>query len=319
MRHPQKQLGFTLVEVMVSMAIGMFLILGAVTVYTQGAYSFKTIEGTSRIQENLRFAFDTLEPDVRLAGYWGMHNGSGTIQSDEIVVTCEGANVSDWVLDTYVGITARNNIQAGNSANVAANARKAADCTAFDDGIQPDTDILEIRRSSATTRPLAADTVQIKSNRNVSRLFSNGAEPIGFVKEVDIDGTFDYVFNTYYVAQTSNNVADTPSLRRRTLRGTTMVDEEVIAGVENMQIQFGLDLNGDGSVNRYIDPADGTFDADSQVIAVRIWMLIRSEYEELGLKDNKTYTLPDGTSNMPADAYRRIEGTKTIFLRNSRS
>ena len=112
MRRTQKQLGFTLVEAMVSMAIGMFLILGAFTVYTQGAYSFKTIEGTSRIQENLRFAFDMLEPDVRLAGYWGMHNDPGIIQSDEIVVTCDGANVSEWVLDTYVGITARNDIQA---------------------------------------------------------------------------------------------------------------------------------------------------------------------------------------------------------------
>ena len=98
-----------------------------------------------------------------------------------------------------------------------------------------------------------------------------------------------------------------------------MVDEEIIAGVEDMQIQFGLDLNGDGSVNRYIDPVDGTFDADSNIIAVRIWMLIRSEYEELGLEDNKTYTRPDGTFNIPADAYRRIEGSKTIFLRNSRS
>ena len=318
-RCPQQQLGFTLVEALVSMAIGMFLILGAATVYTQGAYSFKTIEGTSRIQENLRFAFDTLEPDVRLSGYWGLHNGSGSIQSDEIVITCEGANVSEWVLDTYVGITARDNIQASNSDNVAANARKAANCGAFGNGIQPDSDILEIRRSSAATRPLTGDTVQIKSNRNASHLFSNGAEPTGFVNEVDIDGTFDYVFNTYYVAQTSNNVADTPSLRRRTLQGTTIIDEEVIAGVEDMQIQLGLDLNGDGSVNRYIDPVDGTFNADSKVIAVRVWMLIRAEYEELGLEDNKTYTRPDGTTYQPQDAYRRIEGSKTIFLRNSRS
>ena len=144
MRHTQKQLGFTLVESIVSMAIGMFLILGAFTVYSQGSYSFKTIEGTSRIQENLRFAFDTLEPDVRLSGYWGLHNGSGSIQSDEIVITCEGVNVSEWVLDTYVGITARDNIQASNSNNVAANARKAANCSAFDDGIQPDLSLIHI-------------------------------------------------------------------------------------------------------------------------------------------------------------------------------
>ena len=325
-RKLQKQAGFTLVEAMISMALGLFLILGAVTIYTQGRQTFQTTEGTSRVQENLRFAFATIEPDIRLAGFWGMHNGSGSFQQDAFIITCPangvagggGADVTAWVLDSFVGVTARDNIQSGDIGNVAANARMAANCPAFENGIVENTDVLEVRRSSASESSLAANTVQIKSSRYNSHIFSNGSEPIGFANEVDIDGTFDYVFSTYYVAQTSNNVADTPSLRKRTLIGTEVLDEEIIAGVENMQIQFGLDTNGDGSVNRYIDPVAASFDANSSIIAVRVWLLIRSAYEELGLVDSKTYKALDGTTETPADGFRRIEGAKTIFLRNSR-
>jgi type IV pilus assembly protein PilW len=202
---------------------------------------------------------------------------------------------------------------------VAANARVAADCPAFDEGVVLNSDILEIRRSSASTTDLAADTVQVKSNRNNSRIFSNGVEPVDFVNEVDIDGTFDYVFHTYYIARTSANAPNTPSLRRRTLVGTEVVDEEVISGVEDMQIQFGVDSNGDGSVNRYVDPDAAGFNADSEVIAVRIWLLMRSEYEELGQLDDRVYTNIEGAEYVPNDKYRRLEASKTIFLRNSRS
>jgi len=313
-----KQAGFTLVEAMIAMAIGMFLILGAVSIYSQGTYSFQITEGTSRVQENMRFAFDTMEPDVRLAGFWGMHNGSAVIKSDAIVITCEGADVSNWALDTYVGVTARNNITDNNKANVAVNARVGANCAAFDEGVLENTDILEIRRSSANTTNLAAGTVQVQSNRNNSRIFSNGAQPAGFANEVDIDGTFDYVFNTYYIGRTSNNIIDTPSLRRRTLVGTQVVDEEIIAGVEDLQIQFGVDSNGDGSVNRYVDPDAVGFTADSDVIAVRIWLLMRSEYEELGQLDQRVYTNIEGAQYQPNDKYRRLEASKTIYLRNSR-
>ena len=301
------------------MALGMFLILGAVTIYSQGTYSFQITEGTSRVQENMRFAFDTLEPDMRLAGFWGMHNGNADINTDSApAITCGGADVSNWVFDTPVGITARNNITNNDKANVAANSRVAADCAAFDQGIAQNTDILEVRRSSANVTDLAAGTVQVKSNRERSQIFSDGNEPADFANQVDIDGTFDYVFNTYYVARTSSNIADTPSLRRRTLVGTEVVDEEVIAGVEDMQIQFGVDANNDGSVDRYIDPDAAGFTADSNVIAVRIWLLMRSEYEEVGQQDDRTYTNIEGTEYAPNDKYRRLEASKTIFIRNSR-
>ncbi len=76
MRKLAYQQGMTLIELMISLLIGTFLLLGAVTVYTQGRQNYQTAEGVARLQENMRFAFDTIEPDIRLAGFWGKLNTS---------------------------------------------------------------------------------------------------------------------------------------------------------------------------------------------------------------------------------------------------
>ena len=43
--------GMTLIELMVAMALGAFLALGAMTVFTQGQAAFRVNESTARLQE----------------------------------------------------------------------------------------------------------------------------------------------------------------------------------------------------------------------------------------------------------------------------
>ena len=63
----------TLIELMVSMTIGLFLTWGAFQVYLQSKSNYRAAEVMTRLQENARFALETLEPDLRLAGFWGRH------------------------------------------------------------------------------------------------------------------------------------------------------------------------------------------------------------------------------------------------------
>lgn len=311
----QVQSGMSLIETMVAMAIGMFLILGAVTVYTQGRASFQTTEGISRTQENMRFAFDVLEPDIRLAGYWGMHN-DGVIVDGVVSVSCEGNDVTGWVMNSEIGLDARNNITAAKKDNVADGAFVAANCPSSAGGIKTGTDVLEIRHASGDKQALKAGTVQVQSELAKSRIFSNGSKPGGFNKiGVNETGTFDYIFSTYYIANDSNNMTGVPSLRRKTLDGTTVVDEEVIAGVDNMQIQLGLDTNGDAAADRYVDPVPGSYNSEN-VVSVRLWLLMRADADERGFTDTRSYELPDGTTVTPSDGYRRMKASKMIYLRN---
>ena len=65
----RRQRGLTLIELMISVAIGLVFILGAVNFLVSGHQSFRAQNSGSRIQENARFALDILKEHVRMAGY----------------------------------------------------------------------------------------------------------------------------------------------------------------------------------------------------------------------------------------------------------
>jgi type IV pilus assembly protein PilW len=145
------------------------------------------------------------------------------------------------------------------------------------------------------------------------------------------------VVNGYYVSQ--NSSLDTPgnpfpSLRRKFLQngggGATIADEEILPGVEDMQIQFGVDTDleetaGRGVVDRYVNPDDAilddtdpAFNPDAQILSVRVWLRLRAERRESGLPDDPGYVYADQAVGPFTDGFRRIVVTKTIYLRNAR-
>ena len=71
MHASKRQTGLTLVELMVALAIGSFLIIGAVQIYNQSRQAFRVNESIARVQETAQFAMDTIEADLRMASNWG--------------------------------------------------------------------------------------------------------------------------------------------------------------------------------------------------------------------------------------------------------
>ena len=63
--------GISLVELMVALAIGAFLMLGLVQVFAASKAAYTTSEGLSRVQESARFATDFLQRDLRMVGHMG--------------------------------------------------------------------------------------------------------------------------------------------------------------------------------------------------------------------------------------------------------
>lgn len=70
---PGRQLrrGMTLVEMMVAIVIGMFLVAVMGTMYAGTRSTYTAQESTSRLQENGRFAVDTIARDLRMSGFRG--------------------------------------------------------------------------------------------------------------------------------------------------------------------------------------------------------------------------------------------------------
>jgi len=315
--------GMTLIELMVALAIGMFLMIGAITVFMQSRITFRVTESVARLQENARFALDTLEPDIRMAQYWGLTNRStnvegraGTTVPAGVPVTCGNT----WAVDLLNAVAATNNSYTwACPGNVP---------------VETGADTLVVRRVSEdpVLAGRTAGTVYVQSNRfEPSRLFVGATLPGSPDPTTSLP--FRLVVNGYYVGRdnTSNlSVAGNtvPSLRMKTLvNGGTIQDREILPGVEDLQIQFGIDTSapktpGRGTIDRYVNPGDAiltsaAFIDEGQILAVRIWLRVRAERLENGFTDTTNYVYADQNVGPFNDGYRRLVVSKTIFLRNA--
>ena len=314
----------TLVELMVALAIGSFLLIGAITVFVQSQAAFRVSESSSRLQENARFALGAIEPDIRMAYYFGLTARSDRIggragPGEPIEIAVGGDCGPNWSVNLDAAVDGTNNAYVWTCAPYAGA------------GAMPGADTLVVRRVEAHASVPAADRLHVQSARfQEGRLFVGTDIPEGYSAETS--ETYRLVVNGYYVSPTSSlSTADNPvpSLRAKTLvDGPRIEDREVLPGVEDMQIQFGIDTDrpgtpGRGAIDRYVNPGDALLDAsaypDVRVLAVRVWLRVRSEQPEPGFTDSSGYAYADRDDPPPNDGYRRIVVSKTIFLRNAGS
>ena len=315
----RKQSGVTLVELMVALAVGSFLMIGAVQVYNQSRQAFVINESIARVQETAQFAMDTIEADLRMASNWGLHSRGSAVEgrsltgvADPLGLGAPGACGADWALDLNRPVEGNNN---------AYNLPCAAD-----GGAQANSDIVTTRRATVAVQPLQAGRLQIQSTRIQGELFNDGNVPTTF--DPTQSETHNLIVNTYYVSADTSLIpgAPIPTLRRKTLNAGGITDQEVAPGVENLQLQFGVDTDQDNTVDRYVNPGDGIFDSldatfipGARVITARVWLVVRSITVEPGIDDPRTYQPGDVNLGNPTDEFRRIQVSKTILLRNTRT
>jgi prepilin peptidase dependent protein B len=81
-----RQQGLSLVEMMVGMALGLFLVAGAVTMFVTNLGNSRQLLLEARVNQDLRAAADLITRDLRRAGYWG-DSLAGTIAVGSASVT----------------------------------------------------------------------------------------------------------------------------------------------------------------------------------------------------------------------------------------
>ena len=244
MKNKLYQSGMTLIEIMIALLIGAFLLGGVLQIFVSSKQTNRMQENLSRLQENGRFAMNFLTKDIRMAGYWG----------------CLNPSAAD------VDIAGDNNNGAGTTAD------------SIDDG----TDTIILRGAFA----------QI---------------PIG-VCGTAVDTTAGYY--THASSTISYRIHD--SVLEKTDTGGNFQD--LIEGIENMQILYGADTNADNAPDYYV-PA-GTVGLNmAQVVSIRISLLARTIDDNLAAQ-TRLYNF-NGVNNIdPGDRRIRRVFTSTIALRN---
>lgn len=82
MHSSSKQLGLSLVELMVSITIGLFIALGITTLLANNLRSNTQLAAANRLQQEVRNVMSIMTRDIRRAGFWTVSENSVGIQLD---------------------------------------------------------------------------------------------------------------------------------------------------------------------------------------------------------------------------------------------
>ena len=301
--------GFTLVELMIAMTLGLFLMLTILASLLSATSMNRSNGRTAELQTNGQYALEVLRRDLLHAGFRGLTYvlpGTGT----------PGVIASECV--------------AGFAANIGMGIWGANDSNPFTGTCIPAAryskgDILVSRRAAlAPTAVLAANQIYLRSSYERALVFKGNAPPA--FTEVPVQ---DFAIETYvyYISPYTTSAAESPkipALYRVPLNaGPTMATPELVAtGIENLQVQYGrLYTNG---TTRYFDAnnlstvtsTDTTPSEWDEVRSVRLWLLARASAAEVGYKNTSTYQMGDKTISVN-DGFRRQLYTTVVMLRNN--
>lgn len=305
--HLHRQRGVTLIELMVSMLLGLVIIGGATGVILANRASYRTNEGLSQVQESARTAFELLSRDVREAGISGCNNNG------RLANVLDPADMLWW--QSWFGVAGFDGNQATPAAPFsAARAGRIENTDAIlMQGIRGtgltvqnhDLGAVNLKINAKTTDFVANDilvvcdfdhaamfqvtgydsaNVTVGHNKSLSPTVGPGncTKGLGYPAVCTDTGT-PYTFapnsqvarlsaTAWYIGNNTRAQEGGRSLYRVRLgAGATLITEEVVAGVTDMQVQY---REQGGSVDEFRDAEDVGLWAN--VNAVRITLVLQS-------------------------------------------
>jgi type IV pilus assembly protein PilW len=308
MKH---QSGVSLVELMISLTIGLVLLLGITAIIVQQSGTRDELDKSSRQIENGRYAMHLLNDGIEHAGFYGEYSpASGTaflVPADPCSVA--SMNAMGWSTTPQVPVPIF------GYAGAVTDPTTATTCNLS--YYKPQTPILVIRRTStsSTTKDLAtagwADVTMLFQVSNCS------TSTVPFVLATKDTSTFPllqqdcltpsvlrpYVVDVYYISTCNNCPSDNiPTLKRAGIGGASAPSAPVtmVDGIEDMHLEYGIDNNSDGYPDDY-KTATTLVTADWQnVMAVRVSLLARNNECSNSYTGTKTFTLGENNPTVYA-------------------
>ncbi len=319
--------GLSVVEILVALVVGMFLMAGILQVYVSNHNAARTITGFSFQQENARVAVSNLADALLLAGHFGSVKGNDISVIGGLSISGVGSCNHSWAVDTGEAIRGFDGADAVSS--VSGLPSGCIDASHY----VTNSDIVVVRYGAAMDMSpigsLTSSKVYLRSA--VSGDFSGGEILLGSDSGLtqlgggaDGVGIYNYAYKTemFYLRPCAelNGTSCTDGIQtlvRLGLDGTTLSVDPVAEGVEQFQLKYGEDLDGDYIVDQYED-ADSVSDWNN-ILSVRFSLVVRSTNADMSVNDTATYSLLDDFDYTPATSdsqYVRKVYTRVVQLRN---
>jgi len=286
-RPNNKQQGLSLIELMVAIVISSLLMAGTIQLFINNKQTYRVQEAVSRLQENGRFAMQFLTRDIRMADFWGCvgsvtnvvnhlnantdlpnPNDGGVAGTDNTGLNGSDTIVLQGAYGSGVSIISHNPSAASFNLNTVDHGLEDFDIVMSTDCEKAD--IFEITNANS-----GSTTTAVGNTGATAEGPGNATKPGLTYEEGDIYKVYKYSYSIQAGA------SGEPALFRN-INGT---DQELIEGIQNMQIKYGEDTDGDGTANIYRDAGAVTDMED--VVSVRLVLTAITLEDNVSLSGGK--------------------------------
>lgn len=340
---PFKKQGFTLVEILVGITLGTFLMAGVIQLFVGNKKTYKFQDAVAEVQENGRFALDMLTGSIRMANFTGcqLSTATGTtfttIPVENVVngntdwwknLTTDwsgslvgydgdasfpgrafGTNIADRVANTDAIIAL------GGEGNYTIDTSSTGTPFVVQQINKPNGEVLEaggllIVCNPTRTSLFQATTVGVASTLHTIAHAATSTPAPGnntgtLFNYLPADSSIaDYVPTAFYIGVGSAGGASRSLYQLQLQFGSPdcsantacMVSQELVEGVEDMQIFYGMGVANGGVVTRFFDATDvaswSYLPSNSSVLSVRINLLLTSLDDNI-VEQPQTYIFPN--------------------------
>lgn len=272
-RNRNKQKGLSLVELLIAMMVGLFLLVGITSSYLSSKKSSVQREEYSLLQDNGRLALEIMSKVIEHTGYTSFPAGS--------------ISPSSFITKAVVSATCKN----GDESVVAASISKFP-TTFTDDGSSGGSDSIGV--------------IYLGDDNIFSDCAGEVLPTECRISSTNTDSDAAKIYSSFFVEGGALQCA-----------GSRTATKEIIAeDIENLQILYGVNIDADPEVDRYINATQvGAF--TDNIVSVQIAILVRSSREVKDSPESIEYSLLDSVFTAPNDRFLRAVFTTTISLRNT--
>ncbi len=276
----KREKGFTLIELMISVAISGLVLTSIHTFYSSQTKSYVSQEQVATIQQNLRGGMFCMQREIRMAGY--DPSVSGNFGITDVRLDSKGNGSIALTLDD--NLNDENNESDGNGQ---VDVKETIMYSLYDYPTAAPDGILDLGRKYGATRRLLAENI----------------EAMGIAYAFDTAGDGDNLLDTdrkgnviWAIDSDGDNDLD------------MNLDEDNNGNID-------IDDDTAGKALRHVDNGERADILLSDIRAVRIWLLARDNRGDSDYVNNQTFVVADQRLS-PKDGHRRRLLTTIIRCRN---
>ena len=304
-----RQRGVSLIELMIAVTIGLLMLTALASMYMGASNNNRELARSSRQIEDGRYALQTITDDIALAGYLGYFTNPvapavlpDPCEQNDMTTIRAGSALAVQGYDAPATVPAPLSGCLGDAEHVSG------------------TDILVVRRADSNVTAsgaLLSSEIYLQANSDINNssnpviaLGSLGNFPLLMKDNTTLAPIRKYHVHIYYVAPCSvpsgggsnctgagdDNGNPIPTLKRLELAldsggNRSWVVTPIAEGVEQLQIDYGVDSDGDGVPDGAFTTAPASAADWANVVVMTLHLLVRNTESTQGYSDLKTYNL----------------------------